>query len=67
VYKHLEILLLEISETWNEQNGRESNGRITNETGLACFVIPTNEELMIARQTAALVLRHQSGMTNDKE
>jgi len=59
--KHLQILRPEINETWNEQHGRESNGRITEETGLACFVVPTNEELMIARQTAALALRRQSG------
>jgi acetate kinase len=57
VLKHLQVLRPEINETWNEQHGRESNGRITKETGLACYVIPTNEELMIARQTAALALR----------
>jgi acetate kinase len=66
VLKHLQILRPEINETWNQQHGREKDGRITEETGLACFVIPTNEELMIARQTAALVLRHQSGMTDDR-
>jgi len=64
--KHLQILRPEINETWNEQHGQESNGRITEETGLACFVVPTNEELMIARQTAALALRRQSRMTNDR-
>jgi acetate kinase len=64
--KHLQILRPEINETWNEQHGQESNGRITEETGLACFVVSTNEELMIARQTAALALRRQSRMTNDR-
>jgi acetate kinase len=64
--KHLQILRPEINEGWNEQHGQESNGRITEETGLACFVVPTNEELMIARQTAALALRRQSRMTNDR-
>lgn len=66
VLKHLQILRPEINETWNQQHGRDKDGRITKEAGLACFVIPTNEELMIARQAAALVLRHQSGMTDDK-
>jgi acetate kinase len=66
VLKHLQILRPELNETWNEHHGREGDGRITRETGLACFVIPTNEELMIARQTAALALRRQSGMTNDR-
>jgi acetate kinase len=64
VLRHLQILRPEINQRWNQHHGRETDGRITEETGLACFVVPTNEELMIARQTAALV--HQSGMTNDK-
>jgi acetate kinase len=58
VLQHLQILRPVINQTWNEQHGGGNNGRITEETGLSCFVIPTNEELMIARQTAALVLRH---------
>jgi acetate kinase len=66
VLTHLKILRPEINERWNEVHGRGNNGRITNETGLACFVVPTNEELMIARQTAALVLTRQTGMTNGK-
>jgi acetate kinase len=58
VLQHLQILRPAINQGWNKQHGRGNNGRITEETGLSCFVIPTNEELMIARQTAALVLRH---------
>jgi acetate kinase len=57
VLEHLQILRPMINQRWNEQHGRGNDGRITEETGLSCFVIPTNEELMIARQTAALVLR----------
>jgi acetate kinase len=57
VLQHLQILQPAINQRWNEQHGRGNDGRITEETGLSCFVIPTNEELMIARQTAALVLR----------
>jgi acetate kinase len=52
--QHLAILHPEIDQGWNERNGQDSNGSITKRAGLACFVIPTNEELMIARQTAAL-------------
>jgi len=63
VLTHLQVLRPEINEQWNEVHGRGNDGRITNEPGLACFVIPTNEELMIARQTAALVERQQR---NDK-
>jgi acetate kinase len=57
VLQHLQILRPVINQRWNEQHGRGNDGRITEETGLSCFVTPTNEELMIARQTAALVLR----------
>ena len=64
--QHLAILHPEIDQGWNERNGQDSNGRITKGAGLACFVIPTNEELMIARQTAALALGGQSRITNDK-
>ena len=64
--QHLAILHPEIDQGWNERNGQDSDGRITKGAGLACFVIPTNEELMIARQTAALALGGQSPITNDK-
>jgi acetate kinase len=57
VLNYLKVLRPEINEQWNRVHGRGNQGRITEETGLACFVVPTNEELMIARQTAALVLR----------
>jgi acetate kinase len=63
---YLAILRPRIDQGWNERNGRDSGGRITKETGLACFVIPTNEELMIARQTAALVLKGQRSASDDK-
>jgi acetate kinase len=50
VLTHLAIL----NPVLNEENGRESNGRISTESGLLCLVIPANEELMIARETDAL-------------
>jgi DRTGG domain-containing protein len=33
-----------------EQNGKRSNGRMTFGSGLLCLVIPTNEELTIAKK-----------------
>ena len=54
VLTHLAILNPEIDSKLNEENGWKSNGRISTESGLLCLVIPTNEELMIARETAAL-------------
>ena len=55
VVGHLAILHPEIDAKLNDQNGKNSNGRITTGSGLLCLVIPTNEELMIARETDRLV------------
>jgi acetate kinase len=52
---HLAIVHPEIDPKLNDQNGKNSNGRITTGSGLLCLVIPTNEELMIARETDRLV------------
>jgi acetate kinase len=71
VLNYWKVLWPEINEQWNRVHGEGNKGRITEETGLACFFVPTNEELAIARQTAALVLRkpnrtlseHDAGQT----
>jgi len=55
VLSHLAILHPEIDPKLNEQNGKHSNGRITSGSGLLSLVIPTNEELMIARETDRLI------------
>jgi acetate kinase len=55
VLSHLAILCPEIDLQLNEENGKSSDGRITTGSGLHCLVIPTNEELMIARETDRLV------------
>ena len=52
---HLAILHPELDEKLNENHGKEADGRITSRSGLLCLVIATNEELMIARETALLV------------
>jgi acetate kinase len=54
VLAHLQILKPEVDPALNEEHGRDSHGRITTESGLLCLVIKTNEELMIARETAGL-------------
>jgi acetate kinase len=38
-----------------ERIGKNSDGRITPDSGRLCLAIPANEELMIARQSAGLV------------
>jgi acetate kinase len=55
VLTHLAILNPMIDSKLNEENGKASNGRISAESGLLCQVIPTNEELMIDRETDSLI------------
>jgi acetate kinase len=55
VLTHLAILRPELDENLNENHGKGADGRITSRSGLLCLVIATNEELMIARETALLV------------
>jgi acetate kinase len=55
VLNQLAFLKPDIDPKLNDENGKYSEGRITMGSGLLCLVIPTNEELMIARQTDHLV------------
>lgn len=48
---HLKVLGLQIDEDLNAQNGEASTGRITKAGCIPALVVPTNEELMIARET----------------
>lgn len=54
---HLGNLGFALDESANETHGRVSNGLISREGSRACYVIPTNEELMIARETLNLIER----------
>jgi acetate kinase len=54
VLTHLAILHPELDQKLNEVHGKGADGRVTRGSGLLCLVIPTNEELMIARETALL-------------
>jgi acetate kinase len=56
VLTHLAILHPELDQNLNENHGKGANGRITSRSGLLCLVIATNEELMIARETALLIV-----------
>jgi acetate kinase len=51
---HLAILHPELDEKLNDAHGKGADGRITGASGLLCLIVPTNEELMIARETALL-------------
>jgi len=50
---HLRILQPALDDTLNRDHGQHSGGRITRpESGLLALVVPTNEELVIAREAA---------------
>ncbi|MEX0321256.1 MAG: acetate/propionate family kinase [Puniceicoccaceae bacterium] len=51
---HLRVLGVQIDDALNAQNGDAGSGRITQPDSLPCLVVPTNEELMIARETLSL-------------
>jgi acetate kinase len=55
VLSHLALLRPELDHNLNENHGKGADGRITSRSGLLCLVIATNEELMIARETALLI------------
>jgi acetate kinase len=49
---HLAILGARVAPELNAEHGKASSGRITRpDSGLLALVVPTNEELMIARET----------------
>lgn len=55
---HLRVLGAVVDESLNPVHGAEHGGRITSEASkLLSLVIPTNEELVIARETARLTLQ----------
>jgi len=55
---HLRVLGAAVDEELNRVHGAEQQGRITRaSSALLALVIPTNEELVIARETARLTLQ----------
>lgn len=55
VCKHLSILSVNIDEKLNQKCRFGRAGKITPEQSRVCFVIPTNEEWVIAQQTQAVI------------
>ncbi len=55
VVGHLRILGLTLDVNRNAAHGRDWNGRITADGSVPALVVPTNEELVIALDTAGLV------------
>ncbi|MFP4283160.1 MAG: acetate/propionate family kinase [Opitutales bacterium] len=49
--ENLLVLGLKLDESLNVQNGEEGTGRISSVDSPTCLVVPTNEELMIARES----------------
>jgi acetate kinase len=52
---HLKVLGVELDPALNERHGEPSTGRISRTGTRACLVVPTNEELMIARETLSVL------------
>ena len=53
---HLKILGIDLDAGKNASHGRSDGGRISSaDSRIPCLVIPTNEELMIARETLRLI------------
>jgi acetate kinase len=51
--RSLRVLGAKLDESLNQEHGRSASGRITSQdSGLLALVVPTNEELVIARETA---------------
>ncbi|MGB8930166.1 MAG: acetate kinase [Anaeromyxobacteraceae bacterium] len=57
IVDHLKFLGFTLDPAANLVHGRETNGRITVETRPQAVVIPTNEELMIALDTAEIIAK----------
>lgn len=52
---HLKILGLELDPELNAVNGSNSEGRVSTSTSTTVLVVPTDEELMIAQDTATVI------------
>ncbi|MEN9402843.1 MAG: hypothetical protein RL091_1546, partial [Verrucomicrobiota bacterium] len=52
---NLGILGVQLDPALNEVHGGPASGRISREGSRVCLVVPTNEELMIARETLAVL------------
>ena len=55
VVQHLSLFGFELDPERNAVHGARSNGRITRDGERVAMVVPTDEELMIARETIALL------------
>jgi acetate kinase len=53
--EHLKVLGVDLDPALNERHGEPPTGRISRAGTRACLVVPTNEELMIARETLQVV------------
>ena len=52
---HLKVLGVDLDPALNDQHGEPPTGRISRPGTRLCLVVPTNEELMIARETLSLL------------
>ena len=55
VMTHIAFLGFDLDDNANQDHGRLTNHRITTTNSSQALVIPTNEELQIARETLAVI------------
>ncbi|HAV65230.1 MAG TPA: acetate kinase, partial [Verrucomicrobiales bacterium] len=55
IVEQMPLLGIELVEEANSANGARTGGQISRTDGKACLVIPTNEELAIARETVRMM------------
>jgi acetate kinase len=53
---HLGVLGVAEDASTNAEHGRSTSGRVSAEGATVALVVPTDEELLIARDTAALTV-----------
>lgn len=61
ILSHLSLLNFTVDEDKNKAARFGDSGNITTSSSRACWVIPTNEEFVIAQQTQVLLSNNQSG------
>lgn len=61
VLQLLNLFNFRVNDKRNAVNGKNSSGIITNDDSTVAMVIPTNEELMIAKDTANILANYYTG------
>lgn len=64
VLQLLKLFNFKVNDKRNTIHGKNSNGIITSDNSTLAMVIPTNEELMIAKDTASILANYSTAQTS---